>query len=93
MQVLEKTYLLEPEDDVVPKRFIGTPIQWKEGRDVTVEEQKKRVKAPKVRISMCVLARVCLSTCALVCVWGGVCLGRGVDRARHETSAKGLWGI
>lgn len=46
-KVLEKTYLLEPEDDVVPKRFIGTPIQWKEGRDVTVEEQKKRVKAPK----------------------------------------------
>ncbi|KAG2434978.1 hypothetical protein HYH02_011977 [Chlamydomonas schloesseri] len=45
--VLEKVYLLEPEDDVVPKAFTGTVINWKEGRDVTVEEQKRRVKAPK----------------------------------------------
>lgn len=40
--------MLEPEDDVVPKAFTGTVISWKEGRDVTVEEQKRRVKAPKV---------------------------------------------
>ncbi|KAG2425925.1 hypothetical protein HXX76_013299 [Chlamydomonas incerta] len=45
--VLEKVYVLEPEDDVVPKAFTGTVINWKEGRDVTVEEQKRRVKAPK----------------------------------------------
>ncbi len=42
-------YVLEPEDDVVPKAFTGTGINWKEGRDVTVEEQKRRVKSPKVR--------------------------------------------
>ncbi|GFR47666.1 hypothetical protein Agub_g9410 [Astrephomene gubernaculifera] len=46
-KVLEKVYVLEPEDDVVPKHFTGTPIQWKEGCDTTVELQKRRVKGPK----------------------------------------------
>ncbi|KAG2485904.1 hypothetical protein HYH03_015348 [Edaphochlamys debaryana] len=46
-KTLEKVYVLEPEDDVVPKRFTGTPIAWKGGMDVTVEEQKRRVKGPK----------------------------------------------
>ncbi|GLC42059.1 hypothetical protein PLESTB_001063600 [Pleodorina starrii] len=46
-KVLEKVYMLEPEDDVVPKRFTGTTIAWKEGRDVTVEETKRRVKGGK----------------------------------------------
>ncbi|KXZ54343.1 hypothetical protein GPECTOR_5g425 [Gonium pectorale] len=44
---LEKVYVLEPEDDVVPKHFTGTAINWKPGRDVTVEEQKRRVKGGK----------------------------------------------
>jgi hypothetical protein len=30
MQVLEKAYILEPEDDVIPKRFTGTEIKWKD---------------------------------------------------------------
>ncbi|GLI62336.1 hypothetical protein VaNZ11_004945 [Volvox africanus] len=46
-RILEKVYVLEPEDDVVPKRFTGTSISWKEGRDVTVEETKRRVKGGK----------------------------------------------
>lgn len=47
-KVLEKTYLLEAEDDVVPKAFTGCTINWSSpSKDVTVEEQKKRVKAPK----------------------------------------------
>ncbi|PNH07335.1 Nucleosome assembly protein [Tetrabaena socialis] len=45
--VLEKVYVLEAEDDVVPKHFTGTVISWKEGRNVTVEEQKRRVKGAK----------------------------------------------
>ncbi|MEW5306877.1 MAG: hypothetical protein WDW36_009314 [Sanguina aurantia] len=46
-QTLSKTYILEPEEEVVPKKFTGTAISWKEGKDVTVEVVKKRVKAPK----------------------------------------------
>ncbi len=42
-------YELEPEDDVVPRRFTGTAIEWKAGKDVTVEETKRRVKGGKVR--------------------------------------------
>jgi len=45
--VLEKTYIVEPEDDIVPKEFIGCKIHWKEGKDVTFEQVKKRVKAAK----------------------------------------------
>jgi len=44
-KTLEKTYILEPEDDVVPKQFVGCTIDWKEGQDVTVEQVKKRVKS------------------------------------------------
>lgn len=43
--VLVKTYILEPEDDIVPKEFIGCKINWNEGKDVTVEQVKKRVKS------------------------------------------------
>jgi nucleosome assembly protein 1-like 1 len=35
---LEKTYIVEPEDDIVPKEFIGCKIHWKEGKDVTFEQ-------------------------------------------------------
>ena len=42
---MEKTYLLQPEDDIVPKEFIGCKISWKEGKDVTMEQVKKRVKS------------------------------------------------
>lgn len=38
LQVLEKTYVLQPEDDIVPKEFIGCKINWKEGKDVTFEQ-------------------------------------------------------
>jgi len=44
---LTKTYVLQPEDEIVPKQFIGCKIDWKEGKDVTVEEVKKRVKGKK----------------------------------------------
>ena len=27
--------MLQPEDDIVPKEFIGCKIDWKEGKDVT----------------------------------------------------------
>jgi hypothetical protein len=38
-QVLEKTYLLEPEDEVIPKQFIGCKIDWKDAAlDPTVEQ-------------------------------------------------------
>lgn len=37
-QVLTKTYILQPEDDIVPKEFVGCKINWKEGKDVTVEQ-------------------------------------------------------
>lgn len=48
-QVLEKTYVLEAEDDIVPKAFSGCKISWKSvAQNVTVEESKKRVKGPKV---------------------------------------------
>ncbi len=40
IQVLEKTYIMEPEDDIVPKEFIGCKIEWKEGKDVTMEQVK-----------------------------------------------------
>ena len=45
--VLVKTYILEPEDDIVPKEFIGCKIDWAEGKDVTTEQVKKRVKSAK----------------------------------------------
>ena len=31
-------YVLQPEDDIVPKEFIGCKIDWKEGKDVTFEQ-------------------------------------------------------
>mmetsp|Transcript_7295 Transcript_7295/g.18064 ORF Transcript_7295/g.18064 Transcript_7295/m.18064 type:complete len:352 (-) Transcript_7295:342-1397(-) len=44
-KVLEKTYILEPEDDLIPKNFLGTKIDWKDAAlDVTTEQKKKRVK-------------------------------------------------
>ena len=30
--------MLQPEDDIVPKEFIGCKIDWKEGKDVTFEQ-------------------------------------------------------
>jgi len=44
-KTLEKSYILEPEEDVIPKRFEGCAIEWKDpSLDVTVELRKKRVK-------------------------------------------------
>jgi len=38
-QTLEKSYILEPEEDVIPKRFVGCKIEWKDpALDVTVEQ-------------------------------------------------------
>eukprot|EP00199_Chlamydomonas_sp_CCMP681_P001774 CAMPEP_0119116616 /NCGR_PEP_ID=MMETSP1180-20130426/52385_1 /TAXON_ID=3052 ORGANISM="Chlamydomonas cf sp, Strain CCMP681" /NCGR_SAMPLE_ID=MMETSP1180 /ASSEMBLY_ACC=CAM_ASM_000741 /LENGTH=359 /DNA_ID=CAMNT_0007105787 /DNA_START=37 /DNA_END=1116 /DNA_ORIENTATION=+ len=45
-KTLEKTYMLEPEEDIIPKKFIGQKIDWKESSlDPTVEAKKKRVKS------------------------------------------------
>ena len=53
MQTLEKTYVLEAEDDIVPKQFIGCSIDWKQGQDVTVE-QVGRCYVLKCSIWVCV---------------------------------------
>jgi len=38
-QMLEKSYILEPEEDVIPKKFVGSQISWKDpAMDVTVEQ-------------------------------------------------------
>lgn len=38
MQTLEKTYILEEEEDIIPKKFLGTKINWKDSKvDPTVE--------------------------------------------------------
>lgn len=38
-KVLEKAYILEPEEDVIPKKFIGCKIDWKDPAvDPTVEQ-------------------------------------------------------
>ncbi len=38
-QTLSKTYTVEPEDEVVPKKFVGCKINWKDpSLDVTVEQ-------------------------------------------------------
>lgn len=81
---------------MVPKRFIGTPIQWKEGRDVTVEEQKKRVKAPKVCTSS-----LCISACewCVLGAWRGQRRGMNQVPRRHGCGgggvgeAEGPWGV
>jgi len=37
--MLEKSYILEPEEDVIPKKFVGSQISWKDpAMDVTVEQ-------------------------------------------------------
>ncbi len=36
--MLTKTYVLMPEDEIVPKEFVGCKIDWKEGKDVTMEQ-------------------------------------------------------
>lgn len=50
-EVLTKTYLLDPTDeDECLQRTVGTDIQWKEGKDVTVRVvEKKQKKKGKVR--------------------------------------------
>eukprot|EP00983_Pelagomonas_calceolata_P049053 1141325-Pelagomonas_calceolata.AAC.3 len=41
-QTLEKSYILEPEEDVIPKRFEGCAIEWKDpSLDVTVELSRR----------------------------------------------------
>ncbi|KAJ9530770.1 hypothetical protein QJQ45_014913 [Haematococcus lacustris] len=47
-KVLEKTYELEADVEVVPKRFLGCPLEWTNpSMDPTVEQIKKRVKEAK----------------------------------------------
>lgn len=46
--VLEKTFLLEEEDEFVPRQFIGCKIDWKKAEmDTTMEAVKKRVPPSK----------------------------------------------
>lgn len=47
--VLTKTYFMEPVDDAIPRKFVGSEIEWKEGQDVTVELVKQRVKDRKAK--------------------------------------------
>lgn len=42
--VLEKLYQLSPEDEGVLEKAIGTPIEWKAGKDVTIKIMKKKPK-------------------------------------------------
>eukprot|EP00798_Chlamydomonas_sp_ICE-L_P003281 gene3281-13306_t len=44
---LEKTYMLEPTEDLIPVKFVGCEIDWNQGKDTTVEQVKKRVKGGK----------------------------------------------
>ena len=46
LQTLEKTYVLEPTDDVIPKKFIGSKINWKDSSvDPTVEQVRSWAEA------------------------------------------------
>mmetsp|Transcript_22657 Transcript_22657/g.49637 ORF Transcript_22657/g.49637 Transcript_22657/m.49637 type:complete len:307 (-) Transcript_22657:643-1563(-) len=42
--VLEKKYVMLPEDEGVLEKAVGTKIEWKEGKDVTVKLMKKKPK-------------------------------------------------
>lgn len=43
-KALEKAYQLSPEDEGVLEKAIGTTIEWKAGKDVTIKIMKKKPK-------------------------------------------------
>jgi nucleosome assembly protein 1-like 1 len=45
--VLSKLYLLENSTTIVPKKVEGSKIEWNPGKDVTMNEVKKKVKSGK----------------------------------------------
>ena len=44
MQTLEKSYLMAAEEEGVLEKAVGTKIEWKSGKDVTVKIMKKKPK-------------------------------------------------
>lgn len=48
-KVLEKTYIMDDTEELIPKRFIGTKIDWKAGKNVTVEVKKKKTQDKKLK--------------------------------------------
>ncbi|KAI8466552.1 MAG: nucleosome assembly protein-domain-containing protein [Monoraphidium minutum] len=46
-KTLEKTFYMEDPDEVVPRKFVGTQIEWQSGKDTTVTVVKKRVADKK----------------------------------------------
>lgn len=48
-KTLEKTYILDDTEELVPKQFIGTKIDWKAGKNLTVEMKKKKATDKRLR--------------------------------------------
>ena len=44
LQTLEKSYLMAAEEEGVLEKAVGTKIEWKSGKDVTVKIMKKKPK-------------------------------------------------
>jgi nucleosome assembly protein 1-like 1 len=42
--ILTKTFYMEDSAELVPKRFVGTDVQWAAGRDPTVQEVRRKKK-------------------------------------------------
>lgn len=48
-KVLEKTYVMEDMEQLIPKRFTGCTISWAPGKDTTVITRTKKVQDRKLR--------------------------------------------